>query len=89
MKMRPESPNRWDADAYARKQLRDRHQDLESLESEYQSIGMTMSEYRSCRRSLSQAIKELETIFPDRGERTDASTESKKSVTELPRNRGK
>jgi len=38
---------------------------------------------------LSQAIKELETIFPDRGERTDASTESKKSVTELPRNRGK
>lgn len=42
---------------------RERHRDLEMLESESQLIGMTPSDYQSCRRSLLQAIDELETLL--------------------------
>jgi len=52
----------WD-DRYAVEQLRQRHQDLESLDFEYQSTGMTLCEYRSCRISLLQAIDELESLL--------------------------
>lgn len=53
---------RWD-DGYAKEQLRQRHQNLESLDFEYQSTGMTLCEYLSCRRSLLQAIDELERLL--------------------------
>lgn len=61
--MRSESLSCREDEGYAKQQLRERHQDLASLESEYESRGMSLSEYSSCRRSLLQAIDELEALL--------------------------
>ncbi len=61
--MHPESQSCPRDDGYAGEQLGQRHQDLESLDSEYQSSDMALCEYRSCRLSLLQAIDELETLL--------------------------
>jgi hypothetical protein len=49
------------SDAYVRDLWRERHRDLESLESE--RLVMRPSDYRNCRRSLLQAIDELEMLL--------------------------
>jgi hypothetical protein len=64
MKMRAESPNIGQADGYAMDLWRERHQDLATLESERPD--MSASDYQSSRRSLVQAIEELETLLPTR-----------------------
>jgi hypothetical protein len=66
VKTRSESLSCREDEGYVNLQLRERHQDLVSLESEYESSGMSLSEYSSCRRSLFQAIVELETLLKER-----------------------
>ena len=62
--MHPEFPKREErVEAYARELLRERCRQLETLDSELQLIGMTPSDCQSCRRSLLQAIDELETLL--------------------------
>jgi hypothetical protein len=62
--MHPEFPSCEErVEAYARELLRERRHQLETLESELQLIGMTPSDCQSCRRSLLQAIDELETLL--------------------------
>jgi hypothetical protein len=61
MKIRPEFPNSGKDDRYARDLWRERRRDLETLES--QRLDMTPSDYQNCRRSLLQAIRELETLL--------------------------
>ncbi len=68
MKIRPESLN-WEGNAYATSQLRERRLDLQALESQRQLVEMTPSDYRNCRRSLLQAIDELETLLRTRGDK--------------------
>jgi hypothetical protein len=67
MKMRPESPNCGEHNGFATMLLRERRLTLKTLESEHQSIGMTPSDYENCRRSLLQAIDEIETSLPNQG----------------------
>jgi hypothetical protein len=62
--MRAEFLNSGQDDGYARDLWRERHRDLETLESE--RLDMSASDYQSSRRSLVQAIKELETLLPTR-----------------------
>jgi hypothetical protein len=62
VKMRAEFPNSGQGDGYARDLWRERHRDLETLESE--RLDMSASDYQSSRRSLGQAIEELETLLP-------------------------
>jgi len=50
-------------ESYARELLRERRRHLETLESEVQLVGMAPSDCQSCRRSLLQAIDELETLL--------------------------
>ncbi len=62
--MNPESPNCEEGvDGYARELLRERRRHLETLECEVQMVGMTPSDRQSCRRSLLQAIGELEKLL--------------------------
>jgi hypothetical protein len=68
MKMIPEFPKCGERHDYARELWRERRRDLETLESE--RLDMTPSDYQNCRRSLLQAIHELETLLPDRGGKT-------------------
>jgi hypothetical protein len=63
MKMGPESPNCRESNGYVKQQLRERHRDLEALEVERGLIDVTSSDYLSSRRSLLQAISELETLL--------------------------
>jgi hypothetical protein len=63
VKMRPEFSAGRNVDGYVMKQLRERHRDLAALESERQLISMSPSDYLNCRRSLLQAIDELETLL--------------------------
>ena len=60
--MRAEFPNSEQGDGYAMDLWRERHRDLETLESE--RLDMCASDYQSSRRSLVQAIEELETLLP-------------------------
>jgi hypothetical protein len=66
--MPPRSSNSQKVNLYVRKQLLERHRDLETLESECRLTGMTSTDYRSCRRSLLQAINELEAMLPTKGQ---------------------
>ena len=59
--MRPEFPDSVQGDGYAKNLWRERHRDLETLESE--RLDMTASDYQNCRRSLLQAIDELESLL--------------------------
>lgn len=52
MNLHSKFPERRKSDRYAWQQLRERRRELELLEFEYGSKRMSMSEYRSCRRSL-------------------------------------
>jgi len=82
MKMRPESPNCREGNGYATRQLRERHLDLEALESQRQLIEMTPSDYQNCRHSLLQAIDELKTLLRNQGDGLDNyafGTERRKS----------
>ena len=64
MTIHPEFPNPEEGvDCYARELLRERRRHLETLESELQLVGMTPTDCQSCRRSLLQAIAELETLL--------------------------
>jgi len=60
--MRAEFPNSEQGEGYAMDLWRERHRDLETLESE--RLDMCASDYQSSRRSLVQAIEELETLLP-------------------------
>lgn len=61
MKIRPEFRSGVPGHGYAMAQWRERHRDLNTLESE--RLDMTASDYQSCRRSLLRAIHELETLL--------------------------
>jgi hypothetical protein len=61
VKMCAESANTGQGDGYARELWRERHRDLETLESERPD--MSASDYLNCRRSLLHAIDELETLL--------------------------
>ena len=60
--MRTRFPNSGQGEGYARDLWRERHRALETLESE--RLDMSASDYQSSRRSLLQAIEELETLLP-------------------------
>jgi hypothetical protein len=61
--MRAEFLNLRPSDEYATRQLNERHRDLEFLEFEREVVGMSPPDYQSCRRSLLQAIDELEALL--------------------------
>jgi len=87
MKMYPESPDCCEGNSYATRQLRERRLDLEALESERQLIEMTPSDYQNCRRSLLQAIDELETLLRNQGDGQSQTCRTEQYGDKLPTNR--
>ncbi len=65
-------------EGYARDLWRERHRDLETLESE--RLDMSASDYQSCRCSLLQAIDELEALL--REPEVESSANATFSVTQ-------
>jgi hypothetical protein len=63
MNKETEFPNYREGYGYARRQVRERRRDLEALELEYRLMLILPGEYWSCRRSLWEAILELETLL--------------------------
>jgi len=86
MKMRPESPHCREGDGYAAMQLRERRLDLQALDSEGHLVEMAPSDYRSCRRSLLQAIDELETLLRTHGDGLTNTCQTQRQKDKLPRN---
>ena len=52
-----------EAYGYAKLLLLERQQDLEALDLKYSGVALLSSDYLSCRRSLLQAINQLETLL--------------------------
>ncbi len=80
--MRPQVSDYREDDGYASALLRERRRDLESLRSEYERKGITLSEYSSCQRALVQAIAELENLLRNQDRQLDGSFVTKSERTD-------